>query len=230
MNRRKILALIAFTIILSCLLLSCSSLSLPLNNTPSSDTNEIMQKIDLLESQISLLVQAQSLSKEECNKKSEELLFEINKLKSELNDSNNDSSVPTLKEEDPSTEGTPQESPSLFTYTISGSHATITGYAGNDETLVIPKSIDGYEVTEISDSAIKSSYIKNVIISESVTKIGWFAFSECTKLKTVTIPSSVTNIGYSAFGSSQRALLIYCYEDSFARSYAESYGISYVLL
>jgi hypothetical protein len=229
MKRRKILAFISFIIILSCLLLSCSSLSYPFISAPSSDSATQSQKIELLESQISLLIQTQNLSKEENARKLEELKAEIEALKSEMESSNPEASLPAMKDEAVS-EDTEQETTSLFTYTINGSEATITGYAGSDETLVIPKSIDGYTVVEISDSAISSSSIKNIIISESVTKIGWFAFSECTKLKSITIPTSVTNIGYSAFGSSYRSLVIYCHENSFARSYAESYGISYVIL
>lgn len=229
MKRRKILAFISFIIILSCLLLSCSNLSYPFNSSPSDNSEAQAQKIEILEAQISLLIQTQNLSKEENEKKLKELKAEIESLKSEAEASSPDASIPTIKDEtiDKNEENDPV---SLFTYTISGSDATITGYAGTDETLVIPKSIDGYTVVEISDSAIRSSTIKNIIISESVTKIGWFAFSECTKLKTITIPESVTNIGYSAFGSSQRSLVIYCHEDSFAQAYAKSYGISFVIL
>ena len=47
--------------------------------------------------------------------------------------------------------------------------------------------IDGEEVTEL-------------IIPESVTSIGGYAFYDCEGLTTVTIPESVTSIGESAFG------------------------------
>ena len=216
MKRRKTLAFISFIIILSCLLFSCSSLTYPFTSTSQNDSDAQAQKIELLESQISLLIQTQNLSKEENTKKLEKLEAEIEALKSEMESQSPEASIPTLKDEE-YTDNTEQEASSLFTYTINGSEATITGYAGSDETLVIPKSIDGYTVTEISDSAISSPNIKNIIISESVTTIGWFAFSECTKLKSITIPTSVTNIGYSAFGSSYRSLVIYCHENSFAR-------------
>jgi hypothetical protein len=40
---------------------------------------------------------------------------------------------------------------------------------------------------------------KNTIIPSSVTKIGDYAFSDCTRLMSISIPNSVTNIGENAF-------------------------------
>jgi len=39
----------------------------------------------------------------------------------------------------------------------------------------------------------------NTIISNSVTRIGWIAFSGCTGLTSISIPNSVTSIGWGAF-------------------------------
>lgn len=41
--------------------------------------------------------------------------------------------------------------------------------------------------------------LKSIIIPDSVTSIGDYAFSECHSLKSINIPDSVTRIGYSAF-------------------------------
>lgn len=41
--------------------------------------------------------------------------------------------------------------------------------------------------------------IKRIIIDDSVTTIGNYAFSDCSSLTSVTIPNSVTTIGYHAF-------------------------------
>ena len=106
----------------------------------------------------------------------------------------------------------------------------MTGYSGEDERLSIPTMIDGYTVTEISDSAFASAKIKSVVIPEGVVKVGWFAFSGCTALESVTIPASVTGIGYSAFPSKTSPVTIYCPKDSFAQKYAQSYGLSYVII
>jgi len=43
--------------------------------------------------------------------------------------------------------------------------------------------------------------ITSVIISDGVTRIGYYAFSYCTSLTTVTIGNSVTSIGYCAFSN-----------------------------
>ena len=40
---------------------------------------------------------------------------------------------------------------------------------------------------------------KSTVIPDSVTRIGRFAFSDCTGLTSITIPDSVTSIGYGAF-------------------------------
>ena len=48
--------------------------------------------------------------------------------------------------------------------------------------------------------------MSNVIIPDSVTRIGAGAFSICTNLTNVTIPDSVTRIGYSAFDGCSDAL------------------------
>jgi hypothetical protein len=42
---------------------------------------------------------------------------------------------------------------SNFTYTLSGTEATITGYSGPGGAVVIPSDIDGYTVTAIGSNA-----------------------------------------------------------------------------
>jgi hypothetical protein len=75
--------------------------------------------------------------------------------------------------------------PNYFSYTTSGSTATITGLssawtnAGKPRNITIPASINGY----------------------SVTSIGTNAFAKYTELTSITIPSSVTSIGENAFGN-----------------------------
>ena len=62
--------------------------------------------------------------------------------------------------------------------------------------LVIPDS-----VTNIGDYAFKGCIsLAEVVIPNSVTNIGKFAFSRCKSLRNIIIPDSVTSIGNNAFG------------------------------
>ncbi len=53
--------------------------------------------------------------------------------------------------------------------------------------------------TGIADRAFEACSFTNIIIPNSVTNIGSFAFSDCTLLTSITIPDSIISIGYSAF-------------------------------
>lgn len=94
-----------------------------------------------------------------------------------------------------------------YTYQVSGSSATITGYNGTDVALEIPgiiKNSDGseYTVTSIGSYAFAySTSFTSVTVPESVTVIGNYAFSNCTSLKEVIFQenSKLTTIAISAF-------------------------------
>ena len=87
-----------------------------------------------------------------------------------------------------------------FSYTVANGAATITGYTGSSQTVVIPGTIGGYPVTAIGNKAF---YARNNLISitlpESVTTIGDYAFYGCNGLPAFTIPDRVTTIGEGAF-------------------------------
>lgn len=118
----------------------------------------------------------------------------------------------------------------VFLYSQSDGKATINGYSGNDTYIAIPTEIDSYDVVKIGKNAFSSSKITCVVIGEGVESIDWFAFYNSPFLTEVTIPSSVKSIGYAAFDGCSPRLTIYCHKDSYAHSYAKSYGISYVII
>ena len=81
------------------------------------------------------------------------------------------------------------------------------------------------------------SNLTSITIPESVTEIGWYAFSGCTSLKSITIPNSVTSIGEYAFGyyydneyKKIDNFKIYCYSGTAGEWYAKNCGFEYVLL
>lgn len=91
---------------------------------------------------------------------------------------------------------------SSFTYEIisDSTKVRITGYKGSDEHIIIPDSIDGRTVVEISEAAFEANNaVRTVTISSNVLKIMKNAFRNCALLQTVVIPASVTSIGDSAF-------------------------------
>ena len=70
-----------------------------------------------------------------------------------------------------------------------------------DESYTIPKSVAIIGNNAFSESYGRrgNTYLKNIIIPNSVTSIGEYAFSNCTNLESIIIPDSVTTIGSKAF-------------------------------
>ncbi|MGN0450055.1 MAG: leucine-rich repeat protein [Ruminococcus sp.] len=89
----------------------------------------------------------------------------------------------------------------FFYYKNNDRTAVITGCDGDEEELVIPRTIQGYKVKSIDYFAFEDcTALKSVTISNGITDIYDYAFVNCNNLKSVTIPSSVTEIGLYAFG------------------------------
>lgn len=81
---------------------------------------------------------------------------------------------------------------SYFGYTTENNTVTITDYNGEVGGLtkvIIPDYIEGKPVVEISAAFDHCHHLKEVIIPDSVTKIGDNAFFECNKLNTISTPS-----------------------------------------
>ena len=79
-------------------------------------------------------------------------------------------------------------------------YASVTGYNGNADNVVIPKTYRGIPVKIIKDHAFRyQTRLKSITLPDSVTSIGNSVFYGCTGLTSITIPNSVTSIGNSAF-------------------------------
>lgn len=87
-----------------------------------------------------------------------------------------------------------------LTYIVSGNEAVITGYKGSPEVIELPSQIEGKPVTEIRENAFyKCSTLKEIVIPESVLKIGNYAFFECTSLETAGINARASSVPEGAF-------------------------------
>lgn len=86
---------------------------------------------------------------------------------------------------------------------IVGENAYAASGIAASGTVVIPDAVtkDGktYAVREIGKNAFSGSAVKEVVISNSVTKIGELAFSDCASLERVAMGSGVTEIAGFAF-------------------------------
>ena len=210
-------------IVIACLsLYSCSQKkkSDTLESTEQSSDRDYAALILELQDKLESMKEEQNADDIENGKKLDELKNTIESLRAETE---------SQSKESESEDTAPSHIEPHFTYATEGNSATITGYTGNDESLVIPSYIDGYKVVNIADSAFSSQALKRVIISDGIENIGWFAFYACPSLSSVTIPSSVKSIGHSAFSSTAK-FTIYCHEASFAHKFAKSYGIDYALI
>ncbi len=86
----------------------------------------------------------------------------------------------------------------LFEYSVldeNAKTAEITEYLGSDSEVVIPSTIDGYQITEIGRSSFAlNETITSVVIPEGVKTIGDGAFAHCTNLAEITLPDSIERI------------------------------------
>jgi hypothetical protein len=93
----------------------------------------------------------------------------------------------------------------VWTYSVSDSQATITGYSGIGVAVKVPSVVDGIPVVKVGNGGTPifgdENTVTSITIPESVTSIGDYAFYQYTGLTSITIANSVTSIGYAAFQS-----------------------------
>lgn len=85
--------------------------------------------------------------------------------------------------------------------------------------------------TSIGNNAFGNiNKLTTISIPDTVTYIGKEAFQDDNSLKSLLIPASVSYIGVDAFEATAEDFLIYCYSDSYAVTYCETYNIEYELV
>ena len=112
------------------------------------------------------------------------------------NENKNDETV----EEKPSEDivATPTEG-ILYDISNDGSYAMVTGYDGAEKNVIIADIFEGLPVTKICSYAFCGSEISSITISDNITHIEGYAFTNCDSLSSLTIGKSVNYIGAYAF-------------------------------
>ncbi len=87
-----------------------------------------------------------------------------------------------------------------FKYDVIGSEIRITGYTGNETSVVIPDSLNGRIVTEIGSGSFSGkTFIKTIELPETLKIISPDAFKNCSSLEEIVVPSAVSVISEYAF-------------------------------
>ncbi len=106
----------------------------------------------------------------------------------------------TSANKNPATNG-PEMTEYKYSVNSEAGTVTINRYLGDDTTVILPKTINGYPVTAIADRCFENENIKAIGIQEDVTSIGKAAFKNCKNLETVSflgVPYTIT-VGENAF-------------------------------
>lgn len=94
------------------------------------------------------------------------------------------------------------------------------------EDVVVPEQIDGVDVTTISSEAFRGHSGKNIILPDTVTNIGSYAFTERGSIEKVYFSENVTRIGKDIFKDSPNAVIC-APKDSYAYEYAIDNNIKF---
>ena len=236
MKKTAFTFLFIILISLTCIFYSCNSSTVNKDTETAIDNaisaSDYEEAIKALEDQIIEIMQNHYISEAERNKEIDRLESMISELKQSSSPNKNDSESTQTETKPPenSSDTSTDHAEEIFHYTVKDEIATITGYSGISTQVAIPAAIDGYKVIAIADDAFDNEHVTDIIISDGITHIGWFAFSKCQNLQRITLPNSVESIGYSAFPADVVRFSLIVPEGSFAEEYAVSYGITYTLI
>lgn len=96
--------------------------------------------------------------------------------------------------------GVSAETSGNYEYTVGTSGAEITRYIGNEQTVVIPSSLDQNAVVSIAANAFENcKSIQALTIPSNITSIGTAAFRYCTALETVNVSASIVKLSDQVF-------------------------------
>ena len=136
--------------------------------------------------------------------------------------------VLTAKADDPVT----GETSDGFTYEIGEDYVEITGWTGDKETvtsLIMPDTIDGQTVTNISVGALTDMpLLTELRLPSDLQEFRWFNLSNCGSLKELTIPKTIKQSGGIEAGTAYGAGFHTALSDSAIETIILEDGIEYV--
>ena len=211
---KRTVCILSVCLAVCCFFGGCSKKKAEEPETPSGEpesTRSVVEEWGAALARVEELLEAQAL----LNAKTEQRLDELEERDTE--------NAPPEQE----TATAPAYAPeSDFRYTENGGEITILDYIGHDTVVRIPETIRDLPVVAIGEKAFQSMNVESVVLPEGVALLDWFSFAGCYRLTSVTLPASVTEIGYGAFERCPASLTFLCPPDSYAASYAASYGFS----
>ncbi len=119
-----------------------------------------------------------------------------------------------------------EDASDLFTYEKKNGEITILSYIGRETAVTVPREIEGCPVVRIGESAFQGSGVSSVVLPDTVTTIGWFAFSSCSSLASLSASPSLSSIGYGAFDGCPASLTLFAPAGSYLSEYGKSFGIA----
>lgn len=82
---------------------------------------------------------------------------------------------------------------------MSGEKVAVAKYLGSEKTVTLPETVNGRAVMSVYKNCFESSDIKSVVLPDSYTAIGAFAFNGCESLENVRLSANLETIGIMAF-------------------------------
>ncbi|MDE6402425.1 MAG: leucine-rich repeat protein, partial [Muribaculaceae bacterium] len=95
-----------------------------------------------------------------------------------------------------------------YVYTYSAGSNVVRSVSAGIKLQYVKNIILPSTITEIPEACFYDAVIENVVFPESLTKISESAFEGCSLLKDIVISNNVTSIGYRAFSSYKGTIII----------------------
>ena len=91
-----------------------------------------------------------------------------------------------------------------YTEGLTFENGSVTGYAGENEQVIVPSVYDDVPVTMVSEGAFRDSSVTSVLLPESIQEVEAYAFYNCRYLETINLSENVTYLGDYAFAKAVR--------------------------